>query len=116
MTDEVTSSGEPSLAHFVERLPVIVFRLDRQLRLIYVNQAVTRILGPDPASLIGRTALEAGVNAEQWAPFEHACQRVYATGEQQEADFIAKTAQGTRYFEAHLFPEMDAEGKVQSII
>jgi PAS domain S-box-containing protein len=116
MTDEPTLTAEPSLAHFVERLPVIVFRLDRQLRLIYVNKAVTRILGPDPASLIGRTALEAGVNPEQWAPFEQACQRVYVTREQQEADFIAKTAQGTRHFEAHLFPELDANGEVHSII
>ncbi len=48
MTDDVTFTGEPSLAHFVERLPVIVFRLDRQLRLVYVNKAVTRILGPQP--------------------------------------------------------------------
>jgi PAS domain S-box-containing protein len=41
----------------VERLPVIVFRLDRQLRLLYVNPAVTTILGPRPEDLIGRTAL-----------------------------------------------------------
>jgi PAS domain S-box-containing protein len=99
----------------VERLPVIVFRLDRQLRLLYVNPAVTTILGPRPEDLIGRTALEAGVDPEQWASFEAACHKVFATGEPTAADFVARTAQGKRHFEAHLFPET-ADGKVASIL
>jgi PAS domain S-box-containing protein len=116
MKDDVIPPGEHSLAHFVERLPVIVFRLDRRLRLLYVNKAVRTILGKEPADLIGRTPREAGVDTEQWAAFQAACERVYATGEQQEADFIARTAQGTRHFEAHLFPETDAPARLHSII
>jgi PAS domain S-box-containing protein len=114
MNDDVNPPGE--LAHFVERLPVIVFRLDRQLRLLYVNSAVRAILGRDPEALIGRTPLEAGVDRDQWGAFEAACRKVCSTGEQQEADFVARTAQGTRHFEAHLFPELDAHGKVHSLI
>ena len=116
MKDDVTPPDEHALAHFVERLPVIVFRLDRQLRLLYVNQAVTQVLGPRPEDLIGLTALEAGVDPEQWSAFKAACQRVYLTGEQQHADFVARTSQGLRHFEAHVFPEPAANGDVSSII
>ncbi|MEJ0037550.1 MAG: PAS domain-containing protein [Gammaproteobacteria bacterium] len=102
--------------NIVERLPVIVFRLDRQLRLLYVNAAVTAILGARPEDLFGRTALEAGLNPEQWAAFEAACQKVFSTGKPGEADFVIHTTQGTRHFEAHLFPEADASGPVTSIL
>src|SRR5689334_10268735 len=100
----------------VEHLPVIVFRLDRQLRLLYVNAAVTKILGPRPEDLIGRTALEAGVDPEQWAAFQAACEKVFTSAEPSEADFVARTAQGTRHFEAHLFPESDEKGAVTSVL
>jgi PAS domain S-box-containing protein len=94
----------------VERLPVIVFRMDRRLRLLYVNSAVTTILGRNPDELLGRTGLEAGVDPEQWAAFQAACEKVFTTNEPTEADFVARTSQGTRYFEAHLFPEPDSQG------
>ena len=116
MMNESISPPESALTTAVERLPVIVFRLDRQLRLLYINPAITTILGPRPEDLIGRTALEAGVNPEQWGLFAAACQRVFTTGAPQEADFVAATSQGTRHFEAHLFPEADADGNVTSII
>ena len=107
---------ESAPTNVVERLPVIVFRLDRQLRLRYVNPAVTTILGLRPEDLIGRTALEAGVDSEQWAAFRIACEKAFTTGKPTEADFVARTAQGTRYFEAHLFPEADAQGVVTSLL
>lgn len=116
MKDDIPRSDEDSPANFVERLPVIVFRLDRQFRLLYVNQAVTRLLDRHPEDLIGRTALEVGVDPEQWTAFEAACQRVYATGEQQEADLVARTSQGQRQFEAHLFPETGPDDEVHSIV
>jgi PAS domain S-box-containing protein len=114
--DESPRLEAAAATNVVERLPVIVFRLDRNLRLLYVNPAVTTILGPRPEDLIGRTALEAGVDLEQWAPFEAACQKVFTTGKPSEADFVARTAQGTRHFEAHLFPEADPAGEVISIL
>src|SRR5689334_11577622 len=100
----------------VERLPVIVFRLDRRLRLLYVNSAVTTILGRTPDELLGRTGLEAGVDPEQWAAFQAACEKVFATKAPTEADFVARTSQGTRYFEAHLFPEPDAQNATPCLL
>ena len=116
MKVDVIPPDEHLLAHFIERLPAIVFRLDRQLRLLYVNRAVTAILGPRPEDLVGCAALEAGVDADQCAAFAAACQRVFATAEQQDAEFTAGTEHGKRHFEAHLVPEVDSHGKVQSII
>jgi len=114
--EETPGSQAAAATNVVERLPVIVFRLDRQLRLLYVNPAVTAILGPRPEDLIGRTALEAGVDAEQWAAFQAACAKVFSTGQPSEADFVARLSQGTRHFEAHLFPETDTSGEVTSLL
>jgi len=114
--DELNRSQAPSPTNVVERLPVIVFRLDRQLRLLYINPAVTTILGPRAEDLIGHTALEAGLDPEQWGAFEAACAKVFSMGTPTEADFVARTAQGKRYFEAHLFPETDPSGGVTSIL
>jgi len=116
MIDEVPQSQTATTTNVVEDLPVIVFRLDRQLRLLYVNPAITTILGPRPEELIGRTGLEAGLDPEQWAAFEAATHKVFATGRPSEADFVARTSQGTRHFEAHLFPEASASGEVTSIL
>jgi len=116
----MTDSNGPQVlcaeTHVVEHLPVIVFRLDRELRLLYVNAAVTQILGPRPEDLIGRTALEAGVDLGQWAAFQAACEKVFTTSQPTEADFVARTEQGTRHFEAHLFPEGAATGTVTSVL
>jgi PAS domain S-box-containing protein len=115
MNDSNRSQSSAS-THVVERLPVIVFRLDRQLRLLYVNEAVVTNLERKPEDLLGRTVLEAGVDSGQSAAFETACQKVFQTGAPTEADFVARTGKGTRHFEAHLFPETDADGKVTSIL
>jgi len=116
MQDDSVKPHEHSLATLVERLPVVVFRLDRDLRLLYVSPAARSLTGQNTAALIGRTALECGVDPEQSTPFEAACRRVLATGEQQGADFIASTPQGKRHFEIQLYPETGAGGQVESVI
>jgi PAS domain S-box-containing protein len=116
MLDSIVRPHEQSLASLVERLPVIVFRLDRGLRHLYVNPAVEAITGWPPSVLLGKSGLEAGVDPEMWLPFAAACERVYASGEPEEVEFTGDTPQGRRHFECHLFPELSADGGVDSII
>ncbi len=107
---------ERSLASLVERLPVIMFRVDRHLRTLYVNPAVETIAGWTPEALLGKTCSDAGIDAEIRVPFETACRRVYDTAEPQEIEFTGDTPRGRRHFECHLFPERGADGQVESIV
>ncbi len=116
MVEDAVRLQEHSLAGLVERLPAIVFRLDRHLRHLYINPAVQTITGWPASQFIGKTAAEAGIDAEMWPPFEAACQRIFHTAEPQDLAFTGNTPHGRRHFECHLFPELDAAGVVVSLI
>ncbi|MEP7246579.1 MAG: ATP-binding protein [Gammaproteobacteria bacterium] len=116
MKDDAFKPHEHSLASLVERLPVVVFRLDRALRHLYVNPAVETMTGWPPEDLVGRSALESGVDPELWLPFEAACRRVYSTAEPQEIEFSADLQHRKRHLECQLFPEMGAFNRVDTII
>jgi PAS domain S-box-containing protein len=116
MMEDAVRLQEHSLAGLVERLPAIVFRLDRRLRHLYINPAVEALTGWPLSKFIGRTALEAGLDAEMWAPFEAACHRVFNTADPQDLAFTGNTRHGRRHFECHLFPELDEAGAVVSLV
>ncbi|HEV7715292.1 MAG TPA: PAS domain-containing sensor histidine kinase, partial [Steroidobacteraceae bacterium] len=115
-TTESVRPHQLALASLVERLPAIVFRLDRDLRHLYISPAVETIAGWSAAALLGKTGLEAGIETELWLPFEAACRHVLTAAESQVIEFVGNTPHGRRHFETHLFPELDAHGKVESII
>ena len=116
MIEDAVRLQEHSLAGLVERLPAIVFRLDRRLRHLYINPAVQAITGWPVSQFIGKTAVEAGIESDMWPSFEAACQRVFQTADPQDLAFTGNTPHGRRHFECHLFPELDAAGAVVSLI
>jgi PAS domain S-box-containing protein len=116
MIEDAVRLQEHSLAGLVERLPAIVFRLDRRLRHLYINPAVEAITGWPVSQFIGKTAVEAGIESDRWPAFEAACQRVFQTADPQDLAFTGNTPHGRRHFECHLFPELDTAGAVVSLI
>jgi PAS domain S-box-containing protein len=116
MVEDAVRSQEHSLASLVERLPAIVFRLDRQLRHLYINPAIETLTGWPAGPFLGKTALEAGIDAQMWPPLEAACRRVFATSQAEDLAFTGDTPRGRRHFECHLFAETNAAGEVASLI
>ncbi len=107
---------EHLLARLLESLPVVVFRLDRELRHLYINNAVRDVLGWDPERLLGKRASQAGLEPQVASGFESACREVLATGEARRYDFTIDSDHGTRFLEAQLLPEFDAEGRLESLV
>ena len=107
---------EHLLARLLESLPVVVFRLDRDLRHVYINNAVRDVLGWGPERLLGKRALQAGLEPDVAAGFEAACREVLETGEARRYDFRVDSGRGLRFLEAQLLPEFDAEGRLQSLV
>ncbi|MGH8261220.1 MAG: PAS domain-containing protein, partial [Steroidobacteraceae bacterium] len=104
------------LAALLESLPVVVFRLDRELRHLYVNRAVRDVLGVGPELLLGRRASECGLDGAVTSGFEAICREAIATGEPRRHDFTVETPAGTRFLEAQLLPEFDVEDRVESLV
>ncbi len=107
---------EHLLARLLESLPVVVFRLDRELRHLYINNAVRDVLGWAPEDVLGKRAMQAGFKPEAAAGFEAVCREVFATGEARRYDFQVELDHGARFLEAQLLPEFDAEGRLESLV
>ena len=107
---------EHLLVRLLESLPVVVFRLDRELRHLYVNSATRDVLGWGPERLIGKRAGQAGFEPGVAAGFEAVCREVFATGEARRYDFQVESDRGARFLEALLLPEFDANGSLESLV
>ncbi len=104
------------LARLLESLPVVVFRLDRELRCHYVNDAVREVCGSAPEQLLGKRASEVGLDAGEAADFESVCREVLASGEPRHHHLALGPALGGRLLEARLLPEFDAAGRIESLV
>ncbi|HET6512022.1 MAG TPA: PAS domain S-box protein, partial [Candidatus Kapabacteria bacterium] len=110
------SSSLHSIRAFVEDLPDVIVRFDREGRHIYVNPAVTKATGLTPEHFIGKTHAEAGIPSELATEWKRAIDQVIQTGSTVFSEFEFATPRGIRHFQAQLSPEFgapDREGKRQ---
>lgn len=115
-TSTMRREREHLLATLLESLPIVVFRLDRELRYLYVNSAVHEVFGLGPEHLVGRRPAEIDSNSEIALAFEAKCREVLHAGEPRRFDFARPTSTGQRFFEALLLPEVDAQGRIETLV
>lgn len=84
--------------------------LDLELRYVYANPIVGKLMGYDPAEMIGKTDAELGVPAENVQFFRSAWDKVIETDTEQIIDFEYDTSEGLRAFESRLTPIYDEDG------
>jgi PAS domain S-box-containing protein len=107
---------ERLLARLLESLPIVVFRLDRELRHLYVNSAAREVFGLGPERLLGKRPSELEPGSEIAAAFEAKCREVLGTAEPRRFDFTLDTPAGQRFLEALLLPEIGPEGRPDSLV
>jgi len=98
--------------------PDIVIRFDSDLRHLYVNDAVEAVTGLPPERFVGRTNRELGMPGELCALWERELGVVFEHGEARrfEFPFDDGVGGGIRWFEAHVAPERNAAGEVETIL
>lgn len=99
-----------------DNLPDIVARFDRGLRHLYVNSALLRSAGVDPATLLGRTNREAGMPEHLATQWEADLRRVFATGRPQTVSFTFPAPGGPRRYESRHIPEFGEDGSVATVL
>lgn len=100
----------------VENAPDIIARLDRNLRYLYINQAIRQALGRDPHGFVGRNGTELDLPSSMRVPLEGAIATAFSSGVEQPAQFelsaMADGQRDTHYFNARLIPEFDRSGGI----
>jgi len=111
--DEELRKQEAMYRSLAESSEDIIMRYDRQHRHIYVNKAVSRYLDLRPEDYIGKTKRDMGFDEELLSNWEKVIEDVFTTGEAGFHIFEAESISGPVTMIAQVFPEFDANGKVE---
>lgn len=116
-TVELFKRQQESIA-LIENSPNLILRLDRQLRHLYINSAIEKILGIPPAAFIGKTFCEMGLSERNISAAEDAIRTLVTTGisQQYEIDLLLSDNRGIAYYQVSVIPEYDTDGEIATIL
>lgn len=99
-----------------ENSPDIISRIDRNLRHVYINAAITQATGLAPEAFIGKTHDDLNIPDHLRKDWQERLRRVLATGQPCSYEFEFPAPDGTRYYLARMVPEFASGGTVESIL
>ena len=107
---------EQAFSAIAENATDIIARFDRELRHIYVNQAVERATGKPPLEFIGKSNRELGMSPHLCNLWDEACVKVFRTGKQETIEFEFPTPDGTKYYQCRVIPEFAEDNSVETVL
>jgi two-component system sensor histidine kinase/response regulator len=114
------TSQTESEEHFralTQNSPDIIMRFDKNLRHLFVNDAVFEQLNLKPEVFINKTHHEMGIFDEVMCDFwESSIKAVFESHKPNEVEFTLKTLSGLKYIEWRLFPEYSPTGEVLNVL
>ncbi len=101
-----------------DNAPDLIGRFDRDLRVRYVNPAVSRLAGIPAEQIFGRRCGELGLGAEFASSCEAAVRRVFETGEplSTELEFVGRDPEQRADLEGQMAPERGRHGEAVSVL
>lgn len=96
--------------------PDIISRLDRQLRHVYINAAITQATGLPPEAFIGKTHDDLNIPDSLRRDWQDYLRQVFATGQSCAYEFDFPAPDGIRHYFARLIPEFAPNGAVESVL
>ena len=103
---------ERQFSTLVENLPDVIFRLDPNLRHLYICPSVEQVSGIPPQQFIGKTARELGFEEEMCDLFESKCHEAIATKQVTPMEFSHRG----RHFYSRIIPEYAPDGTLESLM
>ena len=105
------------LNEIVTRSPEVIVRFDRDLRFLFVNEAIRAFSDIDPASLIGRSIEEVTFFAgDADDRYRRRIREVLKSGRQANHVDTVVTELGEFVLHGRLIPELDRDGIVRSVL
>jgi len=120
--DEIRKAGETirqserRFRTLTEHIPDMIVRFDKDLRLLYANEAVLKRTGLSMEALIGKTAQEYSSRSESAQFWDKAAKEILKTGKLQRIQQTNVWQGILRIYDAILIPEKDSNGNITSII
>jgi len=109
-------SSEQQLRTLLENTPDVIIRTDKDLRYIYVNQAVERSQGKPISFFLGKTSQEIGMPPELCQLWDETLHKVLETGREEISEFQAFSTNGIRTYHSRVVPEFDKDGVPESAL
>ncbi|WP_242728763.1 PAS domain S-box protein [Microcoleus vaginatus] len=115
-TQAALASSEQQLRTLLENTPDVIIRTDKDLRYIYVNQAVARSQGKPISFFLGKTSQEIGMPPELCQRWDETLHKVLETGQEEIIEFEGFSINGLRSYQSHVVPELDKNGVPESAL
>jgi PAS domain S-box-containing protein len=107
---------EHEFATLAEHSPDIIFRLDRELRHLYISPAVEKATGRKCEEFLGKTGLEAGLAPNPWSAFEASCRAALGSDRPVTMELSYESPHGRRHYESRIVAERRPDGGVRSLL
>ncbi len=115
-TERRLKESERRFRTLAENAPDIIARIDRDMRVLYVNRPIEDAVGIPTDKLVGRTFEQMGVPDDTRGRWTEAITTVFNTGQAGKVDFDGSVAQRLRHYSAAIEPEFDEQRKVNTVI
>ena len=109
-------TSEQRFRTLAENAPDIITRMDRDLRIVYINRRITEATGVPTDQIIGRTPEELEMPEHVCAVWAREVRRIFDTGRTAQFEFDYPTNKGLRNFHASLTPERDDDGTISTVL
>lgn len=96
----------------VETAPDIIFRIDLNLKYLYFNHAVEKLLGVPAQDLVGKYPEEIGVDQDVIEIWKSCLQKAIETKKEQTIDYPFPTINSSTWYQTRLVPEYSPDGNL----
>ncbi|CAD5939529.1 Phytochrome-like protein cph2 [Planktothrix tepida] len=100
----------------VETAPDIIFRIDLDLKYLYFNHAVEKLVGVTAQDLIGKYPEEIGIDQDVINIWKNCLQKAIETKQEQTVDYPYPTINSSIWYQTRLVPEYSPDGTLISFL
>ena len=104
------------LRTLLENTPDAIIRIDKELRYIYVNQAVASSQGKPVSFFLGKTSQEIGTPPELCQIWDETLRKLLETGREEIIEFQSPSTNSLRSYQSRVVPEFDQDGIPESAL
>lgn len=115
-TEAKLRQSEQEIRSLVGNSPDAIARFGVDLRYLFVNPAIERVIGIGQDKFIGKRMAEVGLPDEVCAVFEEKLMSAISTGKEQFLELQNPMPDVIRYYQCRFTPEFDEHGEAKSIL
>ncbi len=108
--EQALSKSEHSMRAITDNIPAMIARLDHEQRYTFANAHVGKVLGVEPAAMIGRTMLDVR-GADFYGAFKPHV-KAALRGEASNFELSSRVGERLFHFQSNLVPDRDTDGNV----